>query len=142
MRHILGPALLGTVLMAGCYSVNTVENAEKHATPQVVPDRRVVWDNTLAGKLAVGPVIESVVAGNLRHIQLEVTNQYAYLQKFVYQVEWYDQQGMKIDMPANGWKRLDLQAHETSTIAATAVSPAAVDFKIKFQEASGYNSVF
>jgi uncharacterized protein YcfL len=126
----------------GCYSVNTLENAQKAARPEVVPDRRISWDSTLAGKLTAGEVIQSTSSGNLRHIQVSVTNNYPYKLEFVYKVEWFDIHGMRLDLPAGGWKRLELSGHETSTIGATATDPGAADFVIKFQEAKGNNTVF
>jgi len=133
---------LGAIAAGGCYSVNTVENAAKGAHREVVPDKRVVTDQTLAGKLTPGEVIQSTVSGNLKHIQVDVTNNYPYKKQFVYMVEWFDAQGIKLDLAGGGWKRLELNGHETSTIGATASSPNAVDFVVKFQEAKGNNTVF
>lgn len=132
--------LFGTILLAGCYSLNTLQNADSTAQIHVVPDKRVSWDRTMEGKLHLGQIIDTTVTG-LRKLQVDVTNNYAYRLDFVYKVEWFDSVGMKVD-PNDNWKRLRLEAHETSTISAIASSPQARDFIIKFQEASGNNTIF
>ncbi len=131
---------LGTTVLGGCYSLNTLQNADTTAQLHVVPDKRVSWDRTMEGKLHLGQIIESTVTG-LRKIQVDVTNNYAYHMDFVYKVEWFDASGMKIDANET-WKRLRLEAHETSTISAIAATPQAHDFTIKFQEANGNNTIF
>ncbi len=130
-----------TLGLAGCYSVNTVQTAAPAARRHIVTDKRVVWDDTLAGKLQVGQIIDATAAGNLRRIQADVTNRYAYAIDFAYKVEWFDRQGMKLQSPVGGWKRLHLEAHESSTVSEIAVSPDAVDFVLKFQESKGSNSI-
>ena len=62
----LGGALAVTalaLLFGGCQNVNTYENAESRATPTYVADKRVITDNTLAGKLRVVSVNQATVSG-------------------------------------------------------------------------------
>lgn len=128
--------------LTGCYSVNTVQNAQPAAQRRVIADSRVTWDNTLNGKLAVGQVIDTTGTKDLRSIQVDVTNQYAYALNFAYKVEWFDRAGARVLSPTDGWKPLHLEAHESSTISALAISPTAVDFTIKFQEGKHSNTIF
>jgi uncharacterized protein YcfL len=128
--------------LAGCYSVNTVQNAEPTAQRRVISDSRVVWDNTLNGKLGIGQVIDTTGTKNLRSIQVDVSNLYAYHMDFSYKIEWFNRTGELIASPTGGWKPLSLQAHETSVIKEIALSPDAADFRIKFQEGKGSNSIF
>ena len=128
------------LLLCGCYGINTVQNADTNAQVRSVADKRVFWDDTLAGKLQVGTIIETTVGG-LRKIQVPVSNSYVYHQEFVYQFVWSDANGMTIDT-GNSWHRLHLEANETSTISEVAPTPAAHDFIIKFQETKFHQWVF
>ncbi|PTX98515.1 YcfL family protein [Opitutus sp. ER46] len=136
---ILAATALG---LAGCYSVNTVQNANPAAQRRVIADSRVTWDNTLDGKLGVGAIIDTTGTKDLRSIQVDVSNLYAYALNFSYKIEWFNRQGELLDSPTGGWKSLHLEAHETSVIKEIALSPAAVDFRIKFQEGKGSNTIF
>ncbi len=133
----LGGALAVTalaLLFGGCQNVNTYENAESRATPTYVADKRVITDNTLAGKLRVVSVNQATVSGNLLKIQATVENLTSKARIFNYKFEWIDQDGMAVNSPNEVWKALNLQGRETSTISTVAISPKAVDFKLKFRE--------
>ncbi|HRG56739.1 MAG TPA: YcfL family protein [Lacunisphaera sp.] len=133
----LGGALAVTalaLLFGGCQNVNTYENAESRATPTYVADKRVITDNTLAGKLRVVSVNQATVSGNLLKIQATVENLSSKARTFNYKFEWIDQDGMAVNSPNEVWKALALQGRETSTISTVAISPKAVDFKLKFRE--------
>jgi uncharacterized protein YcfL len=133
----LGGALAVTalaLLFGGCQNVNTYENAESRATPTYVADKRVITDNTLAGKLRVVSVNQATVSGNLLKIQATVENLSSKARTFNYKFEWIDQDGMAVNSPNEVWKALALQGRETSTISTVALSPKAVDFKLKFRE--------
>ena len=135
LRH--GGALAVTalaLLFGGCQNVNTYENAESRATPTYVADKRVITDNTLAGKLRVVSVNQATVSGNLLKIQATVENLTSKARTFNYKFEWIDQDGMAVNSPNEVWKALNLQGRETSTISTVAISPKAVDFKLKFRE--------
>jgi uncharacterized protein YcfL len=132
--------IVAALIVGGCYSVNTVQNADTTAQVRPVPDKRVIWDETLAGKLHVGTIIETTASG-LRKVQVPVSNSYAYHQEFVYQFVWTDAQGMTIDT-GNSWHRLHLEAHEFSTISEVAPTPTAHDFIIKFQETKYHQGVY
>lgn len=133
----LGGALAVTalaLLFGGCQNVNTYENAESRATPTYVADKRVITDNTLAGKLRVVSINQATVSGNLLKIQATVENLSSSARTFNYKFEWIDQDGMAVNSPNEVWKALPLQGRETSTISTVAISPKAVDFKLKFRE--------
>jgi uncharacterized protein YcfL len=133
----LGGALAVTalaLLFGGCQNVNTYENAESRATPTYVADKRVITDNTLAGKLRVVSINQATVSGNLLKIQATVENLSSSARTFNYKFEWVDQDGMSVNSPNETWKSLPLQGRETSTIGTVAISPKAVDFRLKFRE--------
>jgi uncharacterized protein YcfL len=144
MKTLLTPVRLRGVvlavgallLLAGCATekVNTYERAESQATPNYVPDKRVITDGSLAGTVRVVSINQSTVSGNLFKIQATVENLKRDYRTVNYKFEWIDQDGMAVDSPNEGWKPLTLEGRETKTISTVAVSPRAVDFKLKFRE--------
>ncbi len=120
---------------SGCASnVNTYERADSQAAPSYVADKRVITDNTLAGKLRVVSINQATVSGNLLKIQATVENLSNKQRTFNYKFEWVDQDGMALDSANETWKSLPLQGRESTTISTVAISPRAVDFKLKFRE--------
>ena len=131
-----GAGALATLalLFGGCQNVNTYENAESHATPNYVADKRVITDNTLAGAVRVVSINQATVSGNLLKIQATVENLNSTARTVNYKFEWIDQDGMAVGSANETWKSLRLQGRESQTISTVAVSPKAVDFKLKFRE--------
>ena len=132
-RGLLAAGLL--LLLAGCAeNVNTYENADSKATPNYIADKRVITDNTLAATIRVTSINQSTVSGDLLKVQASVENLRSSLRTVYYKFEWVAQDGMAIDSPNETWKTLTLQGRESSTISTVAISPRAVDFKLKFRE--------
>jgi uncharacterized protein YcfL len=134
----LGAALLVTGLalaFTGCATnVNTYERAESQAAPSYVADKRVITDNTLAGTFRVVSINQGTVSGNLLKIQATVENLKNKTRTLNYKFEWVDESGMAVDSPNETWKAILLQGRETQTISTVAISPRAVDFRLKFRE--------
>lgn len=124
------------LFLAGCSSgnVNSYERAESQATPSYVADKRVINSESLAGIIRVVSINQSTVSGNLLKIQATVENLRSSTRNVGYKFEWIAQDGMAIDSPNEGWKSLTLMGRETTTISTVAVSPRAVDFKLKFRD--------
>jgi len=136
-KQILGAALasLSLMFLSGCATnVNTVERAQPLATPDTVKDYRIVTDNTLADAIRTSNVVQATVSGNLMKIQVSVENRTNSPKSIFYKFEWYDRDGMAVDAPTENWKQLRLQGRETINVSSVAVSPRAVDFKLKLQE--------
>jgi len=136
-RLLTGPVLAAGLLavLAGCSTnVNTVERAQSQATPNYIADKRVITDNTLARTVRVDAINEGTVSGNLIKIQATVTNLKSDLRSVRYKFEWIDKDGMAVNGPTEGWRVLQLQGRETLDISSVAVSPRAVDFRLKFSE--------
>jgi uncharacterized protein YcfL len=124
-----------TLFLAGCASnVNTYERAESQAAPNYIADKRVITDNTLAGTVRVVSINQSTVSGNLLKVQATLENLRSSQRTVNYKFEWIDQDGMALDSANETWKSLPLQGRESTTISTVAVSPRAVDFKLKFRE--------
>jgi uncharacterized protein YcfL len=128
------PVAALVLLLVGCQNVNTYENAESRATPNYVADKRVITDNTLAGAVRVVSINQATVSGNLLKIQATVENLKSSPRTVNYKFEWFDQDGMAVNSPNEVWKALPLQGRESTTISTVAISPKAVDFKLKFRE--------
>ncbi len=119
----------------GCATnVNTYERAESNATPNYVADKRVITDNTLAGTFRVVSINQGTVSGNLLKVQATVENLKNKLRTLNYKFEWIDENGMAVDSPNETWKAIQLQGRETQTISTVAITPKAVDFRLKFRE--------
>ena len=128
-------ALLGLTLLAGCATnVNTVERAQPQAAPSYVADKRVITDNTLAGKFRVVSVNQATVSGNLLKVQATIENLKNSVQTLNYKFEWVDESGMAVSSPNETWKTVRLQGRETTTISTVAITPRAVDFTLKLRE--------
>ena len=131
-------SLLATGLilfLAGCaQNVNTYERAESQAAPSYIADKRVITDNTLAGTVRVTSINQSTVSGNLLKVQATVENIRSSLKTVSYKFEWIAEDGMAVDSPNETWKSLTLQGRESITISTVAITPRAVDFKLKFRE--------
>ena len=135
----LGGALAVTalaLLFGGCQNVNTYENAESRATPTYVADKRVVTDNTLAGTVRVVSINQATVSGNLLKIQATVENLKSSVRTVNYKFEWTDQDGMATNGIVQSWQPLVFAGRETLTVSSVAISPKAVDFKLKLVEAN------
>ena len=91
-----GATLIASALVAGgCKTtVNTVERAQPSAQKEMVADKRVLTDASLARKVYVVGVNEARTKGDLLQIQLEVVNQTNSRQRFTYHVQWFDAIGM------------------------------------------------
>ncbi len=131
-----GVLAVSLVLFAsGCASnVNSYERAESQATPNVIADKRIITDNTLAGTIRVVSINQGTVSGNLIKIQATVENLRNSQRTVNYKFEWIDQDGMALDSANETWKTLPLQGRETTSISTVAISPRAVDFRLKFRE--------
>lgn len=127
-------AVLG-LLVAGCATnVNTYERAQSNATPNYVADQRVITDNTLAGTFRVVAINQATVSGNLLKVQATIENLKNNLRTLNYKFEWVDQDGMAVSSPNETWKSIQLQGRETTTITSVAITPRAVDFRLKLRE--------
>jgi len=125
----------GLALLTSCQNVNTVERASPRALPDNITEKQIVTDSTLAGGLRVVSVNQTTVSGNLLKVQAQLENLRNRPCSINYCFEWYDREGMLLATPGGSWNVLRLQGRESSAISAVAVSPKAVDFVLKLQEA-------
>ncbi len=133
-----GATLIASALVAGgCKTtVNTVERAQPSAQKEMVADKRVLTDASLARKVYVVGVNEARTKGDLLQIQLEVVNQTNSRQRFTYHVQWFDATGMQISSTTGAILPCVIEGKETRYLSAVAPHPACKDFRVQFMENS------
>jgi uncharacterized protein YcfL len=132
-------ACLGTatlLLSNGCATVNSVENAQPVAQKQMLADKRVITDSTLNRHVNILGVNTATGPGGFLKIQVELQNRTTRVQSFTYRVEWFDENGMIIDLPTANATPRTIEGKETLSITATAPTDRAKDFRIKFLEST------
>jgi uncharacterized protein YcfL len=133
-RILLPLAGVALLAVAGCTSMNTIENAQKEGQRQMVSDARVVTDGSLARKVSCVGVNQSMTPGGLLKVQLELLNRKRSLQRFSYRFEWFDANGMLIENVAAPTVPDQIEGGESKFISSVAPTPACKDFRIKFLE--------
>jgi uncharacterized protein YcfL len=126
-------ALVG---LTGCRStsVNTVEPASQVGQKQMISDQRVLTDQTLNNIVRIVGVNTATGEEGFLKIQVQVENRTRKARSFTYQVEWYDENGMIIESPMRVARPRTIEAREVAAVTATAPTPRAKDFRIKFLE--------
>jgi len=126
-------SLLG---LAGCTTVNTVENAQKEGQRQMVTDLRAVTDASLARKVSIVGVNQAMTPGGLLKVQVELLNRTHSLQRFNYRFEWFDANGMQVNNVISAVIPDQIEGKESKMISSIAPSPSCKDFRVKFIEAN------
>ena len=128
-------------------TVNTVENADKSATPNVIRDARFVTDGWLRDRLqlrsvktatsASGHLMVEVAATNVRTGPLAQTwssitrdNPYTVDYKF----DWQDENGMTVDTSLSIWQSRQIKPGETVYFKTVAPTPRCKDFILNVKE--------
>ena len=127
----------GVLLLAvsGCRtSVNTVEPAQPTAQREMLPDKRVITDTSLNRAMRILGVNSITTPAGFLKIQIEVQNLTGSLKSCTYRIEWFDEHAMIINSATAAALPLALEGRETKSVTATAPTPTAKDFRIKFLE--------
>jgi uncharacterized protein YcfL len=134
--HILASigTIAGILLFAACTSMNTLEPAQPVAQRAMLADKRVITDTSLYSRVRILGVNTATGPAGFLKIQVEVENTTLSRQAFTYRVEWFDEQGMIVNLPTTTAIPRTLEARETASITATAPTDRAKDFRIKFLE--------
>ena len=122
--------------LTGCRStsVNTLEPASQTGQTQMISDQRVLTDQTLNNIVRIVGVNTATGAEGFLKIQVQMENRTRKARSFTYRVEWFDENGMLIDLPTAVARPRTIEAREVAVINATAPTPRAKDFRIKFLE--------
>ena len=122
------------LLLPGCTTVNSVEPAQPVAQRQMLSDQRVITDTTLNRHVRIIGVNTATGPAGFLKIQVEVQNLTSRPQSFTYRVEWFDENGMLINLPTTTAIPRTIEGKETMDLTATAPTDRAKDFRIKFLE--------
>jgi uncharacterized protein YcfL len=141
MKTLFSQELVLAVLLAGMFGLsacstttNTVEPAQPTAQRQMLADKRVITDTSLDKSCRILSVNANTGPGGFLKIQVEVQNLTESRKSFTYRVEWFDENGMIINLPTMTAIPRSLEGKETASITATAPTDRAKDFRIKFIE--------
>ena|ERR1051325_11008734 len=127
-------AILAAGFITGCTTVNTVEPAQPVAQRQMLSDKHVVTDASLNRRVNILGVNTATGPEGFLKIQVELQNTTRSVQAFTYRVEWFDENGMIINLPTAAAIPRTLEGRETISITATAPTPKAKDFRLKLLE--------
>ena len=129
--------LAAVSVLGGCKSttVNTISR-EPGAQRQMITDKRVITDRTLANKVYVIGVAEAPTPGGLLQIQVEVWNRTKSRARFNYVFEWFDANGMLVNPTSTALIQAVIEGGETRLISSLAPTPLCKDFRVKFIEGS------
>jgi uncharacterized protein YcfL len=134
-RIFLPLAGVTLLVLCGCRtSVNTIENTQKEGQRQMISDTRVITDTSLARKVSLVGVNQTMTPGGLLKIQIELLNRKHSLQRFSYQFQWFDASGMQLTAVALPTISDQIECGESKFISAVAPTPAIKDFRVKFIE--------
>lgn len=123
----------GLVCLTGCTTtVNTVERAEPAAQKQMVADKRVITDASLASKVSIVGINETTISTGFAKVQIELLNKSSSPCSFRYYFEWFDDKGMLVQTPTSSWVERRIQGKETMPILSVAPTEKAKDFRVKF----------
>lgn len=149
MKHVLRVAVLSLVCLAGCQNtVNTIENANKSATPQYIEDARFHTDAALKRRLKLKSLIVAKTSDQFTRAQVEITNvrTNAFAQfwsgftkenpyRIRYKFVWMDANGMAQGGIGSDWQDAVIIPGETLYLQSVAPTSECVDFKISLVEA-------
>lgn len=128
-------------------TVNTIENADKSATPNVVHDARFVTDGWLrdrlvlrsvktataaSGHLAVEVAATNVRTGALAQTWSSITGDVPYTVD--YKFDWQDENGMTVDSGLSIWQARQIKPGETVYFKSVAPTPQCKDFILNIKE--------
>jgi uncharacterized protein YcfL len=135
MKTTLIAASLLMLAMTACRTaVNTVENADTSGVSNIIEDKRVVTDSTLAGRVNVTAINERIAPNGFKQIQVQLTNRKNTIQTIFYNVEWFDADGMKVTTASGGWTQQQFMPRESLYVVFTAPTINSNDFLIKLME--------
>jgi uncharacterized protein YcfL len=147
LSKAISAAAVCLALSACQNTVNTVENADKSATPNVIRDARFVTDGWLRDRLqlrsvktaisASGHLMVEVAATNVRTGPLAQTwsgltgeNPYTVDYKF----DWQDENGITVDTNLSIWQSRQIKPGETVYFKTVAPTPRCKDFILNIKE--------
>jgi uncharacterized protein YcfL len=125
------PFLLFVSLLASCAPAN-LRPVLTAAAQQKQPDPRVILDESVRGNLRILAVRATTGSDGLLKFQVDVQKIGPAARTFLYQVDWFDRDGVKMDLGGDPlpWTLL---GNESDALTMTAPSPLAKDFHLTFR---------
>lgn len=133
-KQILFAALAGTLAVAFsacCGKPPSVNTYERSGAPRtVVQDKRFITDAATEACAYVTEVRTGTTPdGQLMLVQAEIVNCTDYIASLAYTVEWFDAQGIKIEVPQT-WIPISVLPGKHESLSWIAPVPAAKDFRV------------
>lgn len=142
------PLIAACLAFSACQNtVNTVENADKNATPNIVRDNRFVTDGWLRDRLALRSVKTAVSASGHLMVEVAATNVRtgALAQTWSsitgdvpytvdYKFDWQDANGMTVSSSLSIWQSRQIKPGETVYFKSVAPTPECKDFILNLKE--------
>ena len=119
---------------AGCNTVNTTETAQPSYQRNMVAEKRVITDSSLARKVQILGVNATEGPGGFLKVQAELQNTTRSLQRFSYKWEWFDQGGNLVEGPTSVAITRQIEGKESMFISGMAPKTTAKDFRLKLYE--------
>jgi uncharacterized protein YcfL len=133
-KHLTIIGLAAVLGLGGCRSVNTLEPSDRVNPPREINDKRVTTDPSLQRRVAVIAVNEAEGAGGHLRIQVEVRNTTRRYRRFSYKFEWFDGDGILVELPTGGYRDSQLEGGESRMLVAVAPTAEAKDFRLQLIE--------
>lgn len=133
-KLILSFGMAALITGSGCRSVNMVEPEGRINEPATVADKRVITDPSLSRRVKIVSVSEAEGAGGHIRVQVEVRNTTRRYRPFSYRFEWFDGDGILIELPTSGYQSSQLEGGESRMLTAVAPTADAKDFRLKLIE--------
>lgn len=130
----LATAILMAAFGSGCETVNTTETAQPAFQRNMVAEKRVITDSSLARRVQVQGVNVSDGPGGFLKVQAEVLNTTRSYQRFAYKWEWFDKDGNVVEGPSSVAVTRQVEGKESLFIQGVAPHPSVRDFRLKLYE--------
>jgi uncharacterized protein YcfL len=127
--------LIGLAGLTGCSTtVNSTENAQPSYQKNMVDEKRVITDSTLARKVQILGVNDAMTPAGFLRVQVELRNNTSSVQKFGYKFEWFDENGLVVGGPTSVVLSRQIEGKETLFLTGIATVGNARDFRLKLYE--------
>lgn len=130
-----GLCLAAGLFMTACTTVNSVENAQKEGTRNMVSDQRVITDSSLNRHVSIVGVNTAMTPGGLLKVQVELLNRTHSLHRYLYKFEWFDSAGMQVENAISASIPDQIEGMESKFVSSVAPTPACKDFRLKLIDA-------
>ena len=127
--------LAAGLVLTGCTTVNTVENAQKVGQKNMISDQRLITDPALNRHVFVVGINTAMTPGGLLKAQVELENRTRSLHRFLYRFEWFDANGMQVNNVISAQVPDQIEGMESKFIYSIAPTPQCADFRLKLIDA-------